>query len=62
MAVGAVKEAMPKNEVIKEIHKVTDVLANNKKVLTFLSVVNFIVIFIIPHYYYGFVRKTLFSW
>ncbi len=37
-------------------------LANNKRVLKVLSVVNFIIIFVIPHYYYGFVRKTLFNW
>lgn len=36
-------------------------IQNNKKVKLYVNVINVIWIFIIPHYYYGFVRKTLFN-
>ena len=58
---GAIRDAIPKNQAVQAFHDFTDVLANNKRVLTVLGVVNFIIIFVIPHYYYGFVRKTLFN-
>ena len=62
MAAGSLRDAVPKNQSIQAFYEFTDVLANNKLVLRVLSVTNFIIIFVIPHYYYGFARKTLFNW
>ena len=62
MAAGTYRDAVPKNQAIKAFYKFTDVLAKDKRVLKVLSVANFIMIFVIPHYYYGFIRNTLFNW
>ena len=58
---GALVEMFPKSAPVGAFHKFTEILAKNQKVRKVLFPINAILIFLVPHYYYGFIRKTLFN-
>jgi hypothetical protein len=61
MAANQLHEAKPENLRYEKFLKFTNTITKNKKVGKILATVNFMWIFVLPHYYYGFVRKTLFN-
>ena len=46
-------------QLVITLDKVFNSLMHNKRVKLITGIVNFIWMFIIPHYYYGYVRGTL---
>lgn len=62
MTAQAIYDAVPNSKCAEMFLYVSKQLCYNKTVRMVLAGVNFFLIFIVAHYYYGFVRKSLFVW
>ncbi|TNV78207.1 hypothetical protein FGO68_gene11598 [Halteria grandinella] len=61
LSAAALHEGFPDSKAAKAFLDFTNIFVKNKRVRNILAGVNFTLIFIIPHYYYGYVRQNLFN-
>lgn len=57
----AIHEIFPESKVAEGFKNITKAMSSDLKVRRYLTVFNFVLIFVCTHYYYGFVRKSLFN-